>query len=611
MSRRAWLACLLLLSSALVTAAVFGPSLRHGFTDWDDPVNFLDNPYYRGLGWSQLRWMLTANLMGHWIPVTWLTLGVDYAIWGMNPFGYHLTSLLWHAASTVLFWLVAARLLALAMPTASPLMRGLGASAAALLFSIHPLRVESVVWITERRDLTSGFFFLLAVIAYLEVHARATPRAGWRLVSLSATVLALGSKAIVMGLPLVLIILDIYPLRRLGPAPRDWLDARARSVWLEKIPFVLLAVAAATMALHAQRSTGYLTPEPFGMRLAIAAHNIWFHVWKTFVPLDLSPVYELPRSVSLLQWPYLLSALATIGLTAGLWFLRDRWPAGLAAWAVYLVMLAPVSGIVHTGYHLGADRNTYVSCMGFAVLVGALVVAIGEAWRGATLRAHTAAVALALCGLWIVGLAVAARIQTAVWEDSETLWRYAVDIDPACAVCQHNLAVNVGHRRDYAESLAAFERAFALRPDRTEFRVSYGQLLMHIGRRAEGLAALRNRLADAPGDLVARRILALALLQDGRPGEAIRELQIVLRGQPDSSVALDALGRAYLMDGQTEPAVATFRRATAVSPKDPGARLGLARAHLAVGDRSAAREQIAILKTIDPGLAAQVVQEFQ
>jgi len=611
MSRRAWLACLLLLSSALVTAAVFGPSLRHGFTDWDDPVNFLDNPYYRGLGWPQLRWMLTANLMGHWIPVTWLTLGSDYAIWGMNPFGYHLTNLLWHAASTVLFWLVAARLLALAMPAASSLMRGLGATAAALLFSVHPLRVESVVWITERRDLTSGFFFLLAVISYLEAHAHATPRPGWRLVSLGATVLALGSKTIVMGLPLVLIILDIYPLRRLGPAPRDGLDARARSVWLEKIPFGLPAVAAATMALHAQRSTEYLTPEPFGMRLAIAAHNVWFHVWKTFAPLDLSPVYELPRSMSLLQWPYLLSALAAIGLTAGLWFFRHRWPAGLAAWAVYLVMLAPVSGIVHTGYHLGADRNTYVSCMGFAVLVGALVVAIGEAWRGTALRAHTAAVALVLCGLWIAALGVAARIQTAVWHDSETLWRYAVAIDPACAVCQHNLAVNVGHRGDYARSLAAFEQAFALRPDRTEFRISYAQLLMHIGRRAEGLAALRDRLADAPGDLVARRILALALLQDGRPGEAIRELQILLRGQPDSSVALDALGRAYLMDGQTEPAMATFRRATAVTPKDPGARLGLARAHLAVGDRSAAREQIAILKTIDPGLAAQVVQEFQ
>ena len=613
MSRRPWPACLVVLSSALVTVAVFGPSLRHGFTDWDDPINFLDNPYYRGLGWPQLRWMLTANLMGHWIPVSWLTLGVDYAIWGMNPVGYHLTNLLWHAGSTVLFWLVAARLLALAMPTASPRMRGLGATAAALFFSIHPLRVESVVWITERRDLTSGFFFLLAVLAYLEAHARAAagPRTGWRLVSLGATALALGSKAIVMGLPLVLVILDVYPLRRLGSAPRGWLDARARPVWLEKLPFLLLAVAAAILALQVQRSTGYLTPEPLGTRLAITAHNIWFHVWKTFAPLDLSPVYELPRSLSLLQWPYLLSGLAVIGITAALWILRHRWPAGLAAWASYLVMLAPVSGIVHTGYHLGADRNTYVSCAGFAVLVGALVVVIGEGRRRATLRAPIAAMALTLCALWVVGLGLAARIQTAVWRDAETLWRYASEIDPTCAVCQHNLAVNVGLRGDYAESLAVFERAFALRPDRTEFRISYGQLLMHIGRRTEGIAALRYRLADRPGDLVARRILALALIQDGRPGEAIAEIEIVLRGQPDSPLALETLGRAYLMEGRAEPAMAAFRRAIGVSPKDPAARLGLARAHLAGGDRASAREQIAILRSIDPDLAAQVAQEFQ
>jgi Flp pilus assembly protein TadD len=612
MSRRAWLVALLVLGSASVTWVVFGSSLHHGFTDWDDPINFLDNPHYRGLGWRQLRWMLTTNLMGHWIPVTWLTLGGDYALWGMNPFGYHLTNLVWHAASTVLFYFVAARLLGLAMPAASPRVRGVGAAAAALFFSIHPLRVESVVWITERRDLTSGFFFLLAVLSYLQAHARPDARRiGWRLVGLGAAALALGSKAIVMGLPLVLVILDIYPLRRLGSNPRGWLSARVRPVWLEKIPYLLLAVAAAVVALAVQHRTGYLTPEPLAARMAITVHNLWFHAWKTFVPLDLSPVYEVPRSPSLLQAPYLASAFGVIAITAVLWVVRHRWPAGLATWAFYLVVLAPVSGLVHTGYHLGADRNTYVSCAGFAVLVGALVVVIAQARRRRALRASIAGAALTLCALWIVGLGLGARVQATVWRDPETLWRYAVEVDPTCAVCQHNLAVNVGLRGDYEEALAAFERAFALRPDRTEFRVSYGQLLMHMGRRAEGLAALRARLDESPGDLVTRRILALALMQDGRPREAIAELEIVLRGQPDSPLALDALGRAYLMQGRAEPAVATFRRAIAVSPKDPGARLGLARAHLAGGDRAAAREQIAILRGMDPGLAAQVAQEFQ
>ena len=213
---------------ALVTVAIFLPALRATWVDWDDPINFLLNPYYRGLGWSQLRWMVTANVMGHWIPTTWLTLGADYALWGMKPFGYHLTSLLLHAASAAVFYLVARRLLALAVPEASALVVNAGATAAALVFAIHPLRVESVAWITERRDVTSGLFFLLTVLAYLRAHERPPAvRSGWRWAALAFAALALTSKSIVMGLPLVLVILDVYPLRRLSPRLRDWVATGA------------------------------------------------------------------------------------------------------------------------------------------------------------------------------------------------------------------------------------------------------------------------------------------------------------------------------------------------------------------------------------------------
>src|SRR4026208_2169038 len=163
-------ACSLAVATALVTVLVFFPALRADWVDWDDQTNFLDNPHYRGLQWSRLQWMLTTNLMGHWIPVTWLTLGMDYVVWGMNPFGYHLTNLLWHTASAVLFYLVTRRLLGLTMPSASSVVRSAGAAAATLFFAIHPLRVESVAWITERRALTPGFFLLLAVLSVLKPH---------------------------------------------------------------------------------------------------------------------------------------------------------------------------------------------------------------------------------------------------------------------------------------------------------------------------------------------------------------------------------------------------------------------------------------------------------
>jgi protein O-mannosyl-transferase len=597
---------------ALVTAAVFLPALWADWTDWDDPINFLSNPYYRGLGVPQLRWMLSASVMGHWIPVTWLTLGADYAMWGMRPFGYHLTSLLLHAASGGLFYLVARRLLGLATPSAAPLARGLAAVTAALFFSVHPLRAESVAWITERRDLTSGLFFLLTILAYLKAHEDLPGiRRGWHLASVVFAALALASKSIVMGLPLVLVILDVYPLRRLGPSLRDWASPRAWPVWREKIPFAALAVGAAATAYYVQRTTGYLTDAEPAARVVMVLYNVWFHVWKTFVPLHLGPIYELPARLSLMDPPYLLSAIGAVGITVVVWLLRKRWPAGLAVWMFYLVMLAPVSGVVHTGNHLGADRNTYLPCAGFALLVGAAVLAAAEASRHRRLGTAVAVVALGLVVLWLAGLAVAARIQTAVWHEPETLWRRGVAVDPSCSICIHNLAIILRRRGEQDASLALFRRALAIRPDRSEFHVNYGLLLLEMGRREEGKAELRYRLARNPGDFGARTNLGIALIEDGQLVDAIAQLEQALRVKPDSVPALDALGRALLTDGRVDAAMTAFERALAVNPSDSVGRLGMARVYLARGDHAAARAQYEILRGHDPQLALRVEQEFR
>ena len=610
MLRPAWRAAPIAL--ALLTAVVFAPVLRAGFVDWDDPINFLENPYYRGLGWSQLRWMLTANVMGHWIPVTWLTLGADFAVWGMNPFGYHLTNLLLHAAGAALFYLVARRLLGLAIPAAAPGAVGLGAVVSALYFALHPLRVESVAWITERRDLTSGLFFLLTILAYLKAHERPPAvRTGWRWVSLAAAALALASQSIVMGRPLVLLILDVYPLGRLGPRVRDWWTAPARAVWREKIPFALLAVGTAAAAYLVQRNTGFLTPADPAGRVGMVAYNVWFHVWKTAVPLNLGPIYELPTRVNPLDAAYLLSAAGGLAITVAVWLLRRRWPAGLAIWAFYLVMLAPVAGFVHTGNHLGADRNTYVPGMGFALLVGALAITVVLAGRRGLLRPPVTALALGVVAVWIGGLALTARAQSAVWYDSETLWRYAIEVDPTCAICHHNLGIVLGRRGDRAEAQALLERAIALRPDRSEFQGNYGLLLIQMGRRPEGLAKLRSRLDHNPRDVNTRVNLGIALVEDGRAAEAIAELERALRVRPDSLPALTSLGRALLADGRAEPARSAFERALAIDPANPVAHLGLARAHLARGDRAAAREQMPVLERLDPQLARLLEQEMR
>src|SRR5437867_10080392 len=268
---------------ALVTFAAFLPVLQNQFVDWDDQRNFLDNHHYRGLGWTHLRWMWTTHL-GHYIPLTWMTLGLDYLLWGMNPVGYHLTSLLLHVTNAVVFFFVVRRLLTRALP--SPSERGyalaVSAGVAALVFAIHPLRVESVAWVTERRDVLSGLFYLVAILLYLRACEGMARGRGWYWLSVAVFVCALLSKSMVVNLPIVLLILDVYPLRRLGGFV-GWWSGPARRVYVEKIPCVFLAASASAVALMAQLSVHTLTSlaqlSVPGL-LAVSAYGLSFYLWK-------------------------------------------------------------------------------------------------------------------------------------------------------------------------------------------------------------------------------------------------------------------------------------------------------------------------------------------
>src|SRR5216684_3552 len=319
----------LALIPAALTLCVFLPLLGNGFVNWDDQANFLDNPHYRGFGWSNFRWMFTTAHLGHYIPVTWLTLALDYTLWGLNPVGYHLTSALLHAANALLVYRLGAALLTAAdRGTSTWWDIRWGALAAALVFALNPQRVESVAWATERRDVTMGLFALLTVLAYLRavregVDGRLDRRWYWTSVGLFA--LALLSKSLVIGLPLVLFVLDLYPLRRRPPAhPRGM----GRVVWLgliEKWPFLALsgAVGILMLALGAQRGNmTALDALGLGQRLALTAYGLVF---------------------------YLGPMVAVTLVTAILIACRRRWPAGLAAWVIYVVLVLPISGLFHNG----------------------------------------------------------------------------------------------------------------------------------------------------------------------------------------------------------------------------------------------------------------------
>ena len=536
--------------AALVVFALailpFLPTLRGQFLNWDDGINFVTNPGFRGLGWAQLRWMATTTLLGHWVPLTWLSLGVNYALGGLDPWGYHAGNLLLHAANAALFYLVGRRLLSAAWGgAASEPALTLGAAFAALLFAVHPLRVESVAWITERRDLLSGFFFLLAGWAYLRAAGEAAaPRRGWLAASVIAFAAALLSKASTLMLPAALLLLDVYPL---GRRERGLL-----ALVREKIAYLALAGLAAVIAVVALRSgwamTAYGEVGPAG-RAALMAYSITLYPWTWLWPVGLSPMYEMPAAVSPLAGRFLLPLAAFLIVTAALVAARRVWPAGLAAWAYSALMVLPVSGIAHAGFQMAADRYSYLSGLGFALLAGGAIVRLERAVETGRLGRGLAAALLATLCVVVAVLGAGAWRQSRVWQDSETLWRWAVEVDPDCALCHNNLgsALATGVPSSpaaVAEAESHFRRAIALRPSLDE---PYNNLA--------GALALEGRLDEAAavyGEFLARR--------------------------PNVASASAALGGLYLRQRRFAEAIPPLRRGLDLNPRLDGARRDLARA---------------------------------
>jgi protein O-mannosyl-transferase len=550
---------------ALVTAGVFLPAIQNGFVSWDDAENFLRNPHYRGLGWAQLHWMFTTAHTGHYIPVTWITLGADYVLWGLDPRGYHLTAVVLHAANAVLVYALAIRLLAIALAE-PPAALAIPAAAAALFFAVHPLRVESVAWATERRDLVSGLFTLLAVLGYLTAWRRGAAgrlHAGWHAASVGAFALALLSKSIVVGLPAVLLALDVYPLRRLGACAAAVRPSLARAL-AEKAPYAALSAATCALMLaigFRQELVTTLGSLSAAQRVAISDWSLAFYLGKTLAPWPLSPLYPLRYPIGLFATKYLAATLGVLAVTAAVVAARRRWPAGLVLWASYAILLLPVLGIVHNGTQVAADRYTYVACIGWALLGGA-----GVAWARRAARTGAAPVGV---GRWVVVLAATCAVSLAAltvlqiraWRDSETLWQHAVDQDPDNPFAHYHLAGALDRQGRVAEARAEYERALALAPAelpsaRSMFHASLGILLQREG---DEKAAEQNYLAA-----VRHSEYALAL----------NNLGVIAGMRGDNAAALSYFRRALRVDPAHSSACENLRALSArlnVPPGEAGA----------------------------------------
>lgn len=568
-----WLAPALV---AVVTATVFLPALNNGFVDWDDEKLLVDNVQYRGLGWTQIRWMFTTFHYGHYQPLSWMTLGLDYLLWGMDPLGYHLTNLILHAANAVLFYFLSLRLLSLVFfavgtEEKQEVAVRVAAGFTALFFSLHPLRVESVVWVTERRDVLSGFFLLATVLSYFKYTAvsEKESRRRWMGASLTFFGLSLLAKASGMTLPVALLVLDVYPLGRLSGDVRQWFGLRARQIWIEKAPFVLMALAIGIVALLAQSEVGALnTAEKYGiaMRVAQAFYGLAFYLWKTIVPLGLSPLYQIPTLFIPWDWPYLVSGAAVAIITTVLFVSRRRWPAGLATWVCYFLMLAPVLGVAQSGPQLVADRYSYLSCMGWAVLLGASLLYCRWA-RAEGKVGRKSFIAVTVAAGWVLALlAVATLKQVPVWHDSYTLWKHAVAVSPESSLSQFNFARNLVKRGEFDEAIGHYRQAIENNPFYAEAHLNLGNVLADRGQLAEAIQHYHEALKIKPTYAGAHYNLAMALADRGDLAGAMQHYEDAVRFDPGNANAHNNLGAILLQRGELEQAIDHFRQALDIQP---------------------------------------------
>ena len=549
----------------VATALVFLPALGGGFIDWDDGSLLVRNPWYRGLGRANLAWMFSTVRMGHWMPLTWLSFGFDYMVWGMNPLGYHLTNVALHSSAAAVLYVVTKRVLRVALSDRSAANGWLraGALVATLAFGVHPLRVESVAWITERRDVLSGLFYLLTISTYLGYVERRSRGTYW--VSVGWFALALMSKSITASLPAVLLLLDVHPLGRLG-GRAGWLTREALHVWREKLPFVALAGAAAVVAFWALAQGSGLTPLRtlgLGARAALSLYALAFYLGKTLWPLHLSPLYELVLPVRPLEARFVLGALGVVAVTVVALLLRRRWPALLAAWLAFALTLLPVLGVAHNGYQLAADRYMYLANLGLAMLLGGLVARWGRR-------------ALVGAALGLAALVILTWMQIPAWQTDETLWRHAVALDAASGVARSNLGAALTADRRYEDATRELERAVALRPGYAEAWNNLGLALApQPGRLPEAADAFRRALTARPRFGEAWNNLGVALATQGQTERALQAFAQATVVDPSSAEARNNFGLALAGQGRVREAAVEFERALALNPDFLQARRNL------------------------------------
>jgi tetratricopeptide (TPR) repeat protein len=544
--RRASRVVLALLLLAL-TVAVFLPATRNGFVDYDDDRYLTKNPVVRaGLTAGGARWAFTSFAAANWHPLTWLSHMLDVELFGMDPARHHRTSVLLHGANAALMLLVLAGLTGALLPSAL----------VAALFALHPLHVESVAWAAERKDVLAALFWWLALGAHLRYVRR--PSSARYAATALLFLAGLLAKPMLVTLPLVLLLLDWWPLGRTrppggDPSARGQLRLLGTRLLAEKLPLLGLAAASSAVTYLAQARGGAVQAVPLGERWAGVALAYAAYLEKTLAPAGLVFFYPRPEPLPA------LSAAGALLLLAGLTFLSLRWlrrrPWLAVGWLWYLGTLVPVVGVVPVGLQAIADRYTYLPLTG---------VFLALAWSARPLAARLpggrVAAGIAVAAL-LVPLAAMTRLQIGHWRGSETLFRHALAVSPRNAIALTNLGFTLGEAGRVGEAVPLLEEAMRLRPRDPKPPQVLGTLLGMAGRLAEAESLLRRALALGMDTAEVHSHLGIVLLQTGRAAEARERFLAAVRIDPRYPEAHYNLGLAAGRLGLEEEARVHLREA--------------------------------------------------
>jgi protein O-mannosyl-transferase len=560
-----------------VVLGVYMQVAHHDFVNYDDEAYVTKNPHVAsGITGKNIVWAFTSFHAGNWHPVTWLSHMADVQIYGLNPRGHHLTSVAIHAVSSLLLLMLLFRLTGALWPSAF----------VATLFALHPLHVESVAWVAERKDVLSAFFWFLTLFLYAEYASKR--KSSWYVLSLLAFVIGLMSKPMLVTLPAVMLLIDFWPLDRFRQGDRETgmrqFSERLLALVKEKIPFFACSLLSSIVTLFAQK-VAMTTLEVISVtdRIENALISYVKYIGLTFWPHDLAMLYLHPREQPL--WQAIGSLLVLLVVSAAVILVRRRYPYLAVGWFWYLVTLVPVIGLIQVGSQSMADRYTYIPLIGLFVMA---------AWGVQDLTKNLPQRKIVLSLLAAAVIAASAAVtwqQIGYWRDSTTLFRHTLQVTDGNYTIHYNLGLTLERLKDLDGAIREYQEALRINPGYNQARGQLGTVLAAKGELDAAIHEYQDALQIDPDYKDVHNNLGLVLARKGELDAAIREYREALRISPDYIEALNNLGIALARKGDLDGAIEKFQEALRVRPDDKEALTNLKRARALKGPQGEAPKQ--------------------